>query len=80
MSTTGQIFPLWVTSESGSGKCYRRGVEEKMVTEFDAAEFRRVERLGQAMQDGTATESEQKWLVRHVLIESYSGGQLYQRN
>jgi hypothetical protein len=55
-------------------------VEEKMVTEFDAAEFRRVERLGQAMQDGTATESEQKWLVRHVLIESYSGGQLYQRN
>ena len=68
-----------VTSESDSGKRYRRGMEEKMVTEFDAAEFRRVERLGQAMQDGTATESEQNWLVRHVLKKSYSGLQLYHK-
>ncbi len=69
-----------VTSESGSGKCYRPGMEEKMVTEFDATEFRRVDRLGQAIQDGTATESEQDWLVRHVLKESYSGVPLHQKD
>ena len=65
-----------LTSDSGSGKYYRRGVEKKVVTKFDEAEFRRVKRLGQAMRDGTATESEQNWLVRHVLKKSYSGGQL----
>ena len=63
-----------------SGKYYRRGMEEKMVVELNEAEFRRVTRLGQAMQEGSATESEKLWLVRHTLRSSYSGVRLYQKD
>ncbi|HZC34117.1 MAG TPA: hypothetical protein VE242_00815 [Chthoniobacterales bacterium] len=63
-----------------SGKYYRRGMEKKMVVEFNEAEFRRVTRLGQAMQEGSATESEKLWLVRHTLRSSYSGVRLYQKD
>jgi hypothetical protein len=63
-----------------SGRYNRRGMEKKMIVEFDAYEFRRVERLAQSMQDATASESEQLWLVRHVLKSSYSGIQLYHKD
>jgi hypothetical protein len=46
------------------GNYYRRGMEEKIVVEFNEAEFRRVTQLGQAMREGSATESEKLWLVR----------------
>ena len=63
-----------------SGRSYRRGMEKKMVVEFNEAEFRRVTRLGQAMQEGKSAESENRWLVRHVLKSSYSGGRLYHKD
>jgi hypothetical protein len=60
-----------------SGEYYRRSMEKKTVVEFNEAEFRRVKRVEQAMQEGNSAESENRWLVRHILKSSYSGGQLY---
>lgn len=69
-----------MTSDSTSARHLRLGMEKKMVTELDDAEFRRVQRLGQAMLAGTAKESEQNWLVRHVLKQSYPGVELYRKD
>ena len=63
-----------------SGRSYRRGMEKKMVVEFNEAEFRRVTRLGQATQEGKSTESENRWLIRHILKSCHSGGRLYYKD
>jgi hypothetical protein len=45
----------------------------KMIAEFNEAEFRRVQRLALALQGRPASESENLWLINHVLRLSYSG-------